>query len=320
MLVVESALAKGSMSRVDMRDPAKVYQPMTLADLEQLTPGFDWQAYLQAVRAPSFRIINVQQPEYMKTTAQVIAAEPLAALKSYLRTHAVNPMTPYLPAPFEQDSFQAVNKTLRGQAEEQARWKRCTVLANKSLSDAVGQDWASETSPQSKADAETIIADTRRALREEIEQLPWLSAEAKQEALKKVDTMREKIGYPSHWRDYSTLRVTSANFVADLHNAQMLNQEDVLSRIGKPVDEGRFFWTTPEADGNYDPSLNYIEFPAGILQPPRYSPTSDVVVNYGALGTFVGHEMASTTKDLFTRSTAIVGLGLPNRIGHTSIK
>ena len=292
VLAVETALAKRSMSRINMRDPAKVYHPMTLADLEQLTPGFDWPAYLRGVRAPSFRIINVQQPEYMETMAQVIAAEPLAALKSYLRIHAVDPMAPYLSTPFEQASFEFVHKTLRGQAEEQPRWKRCTVLTNKSLSDAVGQDWAKRNfSPQSKADAETIIANTRRALREEIEQLAWLSAEAKQEALKKVDTMREKIGYPSHWRDYSALQVTSANFVADLHNAQMLNQEDVLSRIGKPVDEGRFFWTTPEADGNYDPSLNDVEFPAGILQPPRYSPSIDAAVNYGALGTFVGHEM-----------------------------
>ncbi len=292
VLAVETALAKGSMSLVDMRDPAKVYHPMTLTDLEGLTPGFDWPAYLRGLRAPSFRIINVQQPEYMKTMAQVIAAEPLAALKSYLRMHAVNPMAPYLSTPFEQASFEFVNKTLRGQAEEQPRWKRCTELTDKSLSDAVGQDWVKRNfSPQSKADAETIIANLRRALREEIEQLPWLSAEGKQEALKKVDTMRQKIGYPSHWRNYSTLRVTSADFVADLHNAQRLNREDVLSRIGKPVDEGRFFWTTPEADGNYDPSLNDIEFPAGILQPPRYSPLIDAAVNYGALGTFVGHEM-----------------------------
>ncbi len=291
-LIVETALAKGSMSRVDMRDPTKVYHPMTLAVLERLTPGFDWSAYLRGVRAPTFTIINVQQPEYMKTMAQVIAAEPLAAVKSYLRIHAVDPVAPYLSAPFEQATFEFINKTLRGQAEEQPRWKRCTVLTNRSLSDAVGQDWAKRNfSPQSKADAETIIANTRRALREEIQQLPWLSAEAKQEALKKVDTMREKIGYPSHWRDYSALRVTSADFVADLHNAQMLNQEDVLSRIGKPVDEGRFFWTAPEADGNYDPNLNDIEFPAGILQPPRYSPSIDAAVNYGALGTFVGHEM-----------------------------
>jgi putative endopeptidase len=292
VLEVETALAKGSMSRVDMRDPTKTYHPMTLASLKQLSPGFNWQAYLDGVGAPSFTIINVQQPEYIKTMEQVIAAQPLSALKSYLRIHAVDPVAPYLSAAFEQASFEFFNKTLRGQGEEQPRWKRCTVLTNQSLSDAVGQDWVKRNfSPQSKADAEKIIANVRQALREEIEQVSWLSPQARQEALKKVDTMREKIGYPSHWQDYSSLRVTSADFIADLHNAQILNQEDVLSRIGKPVDEGRFYWTSPEADGNYEPSLNDIEFAAGILQPPRYSPSIDAAVNYGGLGTFVGHEM-----------------------------
>ena len=292
VLEVETALAKGSMSRVDMRDPAKTYHPMTLPDLERLTPGFDWHAYLRGVRAPSFSIIDVQEPEYMKTMAKVIAAEPLNALKSYLRIHAIDPVAPYLSAPFERASFQFFNKLLRGQVVEQPRWKRCTLVTNQSLSDAVGQDWVKRNfSPQSKADAEKVIANVRRALREEIEQLPWLSAEAKQEALKKVDSMREKIGYPSHWRDYSGLRVTPANFVADLHNAETLNSQDVLNRIGKPVDESRFYWTAPEADGNYEQSLNDIEFPAGILQPPRYSSSIDDAVNYGGLGTFVGHEM-----------------------------
>lgn len=270
VLYVETALAKGSMSRVEMREPAKVYHPMTLATLEQFTPEFDWPAYLRGVHAPSFTTINVQQPEYMKAMTQVLAAESLPALKGYLRIHAVDPLAPYLSAPFEQASFGFLNETLRGQTEEQPRWKRCTLLTNQSLRDAVGQDWVKRNfSPQSKADAEKIIANVRRALREEIEQLPWLSAEAKQEALTKVDTMREKIGYPSHWRDYAGLRVTSTDFIADLHNAQVLNQIDTLDRIGKPVDEGRFYWTAPEADGNYDPSLNDIEFPAGILQPPR---------------------------------------------------
>ncbi len=292
VLDVETALAKGSMSRVEVREPAKIYHPMTLGNLQQLTPGFDWPAYLHGVHAPSFTTINVQQPEYMKTMAQVLAAEPLPALKSYLRIHVVDPLAPYLSASFEQASFEFFNKTLRGQAEEQPRWKRCTLLTNQSLSDAVGQDWVKRNfSPRSKADAEQIIANVRRALREEIEQLPWLSAEAKQEASNKVDTMREKIGYPSHWRDYAGLRVTSTDFITDLHNAEVLNQTDTLNRIGKPVDEGRFYWTTPEADGNYDPSLNDIEFPAGILQPSRYSPSVDAAVNYGGLGTFVGHEM-----------------------------
>ena len=280
------------MSRADTRDPSKIYHPMRLAELERLTPRFDWPAYLQGMHAPESAMMDVEQPEYMETMAQVIAAKPLAELKSYLRIHAVDPMAPYLSAPFEQASFQFFGRRLRGQEREEPRWKRCTLLTDRSLSDAVGQDWVKRNFPaENKADAEKLIANVRRALREEIDQLSWLSPEAKQEARRKVDFMREKIGYPSHWGDYSGLEVNPTNFVADLHRAQEWNLHDVLNRIGKPVDESRFYWTAPEADGNYDPSLNDIEFPAGILQPPRYSPSIDDAINYGGLGTFVGHEM-----------------------------
>ena len=292
VLEVERALARGSMSRVDMRDPSKTYHPMSLAALERLTPGFRWSAYLAGIHAPPFAVVNVQQPVYMNTMAQVIGTKSIGSLRSYLRLHAVDPVAAYLSAPFEQASFQFFEKSLRGQAEEQPRWKRCTLLTDRTLSDAVGQDWVKRNfSIESKVDAEKVVEHVRRALREEIEQLPWLSPEAKQEALKKVDTMREKIGFPKHWRSYAGLRLTPANFVADLHNAQELNMRDVLNRLGKPVDESRFYWTAPEADGNYDPSLNDIEFPAGILQPPRYSRSIDDAVNYGGLGTLVGHEM-----------------------------
>ena len=137
----------------------------------------------------------------------------------------------------------------------------------------------------------------RQALREEVGQLPWLTASAKEEALRKVDAMRDKIGYPSRWREYRSLRITPADFVADLHNAEVLNQKNMLSRIGKPVDEGLFYWTAPEADGNYDPSLNDIEIDAGLIQPPRYSPSADPALNYGGLGTLIGHELTHGLDD-----------------------
>ncbi len=132
-----------------------------------------------------------------------------------------------------------------------------------------------------------------------------MSAEAKQEVVRKVDTMREKIGYPSHWRDDSALEMTPANFISDLHDAELLNRQYELSRIGKPVDEAIFYWTAPEANGNYNEHLNDIEFPAGILQPPRYSSSADNAVNYGGFGTLVGHEMMHGLDD--------VGLATMNR-------
>ena len=292
VLEVENALARASMSSIDLRDPAKIYHPMKLTELERITPGIAWQAYFHAVGAPPFTVVDVQQPEYIEVMAKVIADEPLSALRSYLRLHAVGPMAPYLSQPFEQASFQLFNKTLRGQAEEQPRWKRCTQLTNHSLRDVVGQDWVKRNfSPQSKADAERLIAHLRLALREELEQLDWLSPEAKREALLKADSIREKIGYPEHWKDYSHVQIASSNFVSDLHQAQLFDLRDRLNRVGKPVDERRFYWTAPEADGNYDPSLNDIEFPAGILQSPFYSRAIDDAVNYGAMGTLIGHEL-----------------------------
>ena len=292
VLQVETALAQASVSRVAMRDPDQVYHPMSLAALQQLSPGFRWPAYFAAVGAPSFPTLNVQQPGYLQTLSQLLTDTPLPVLKSYLRLHAATSIAPYLSTPFAQASFTLFNQTLRGQSVEQPLWKRCTLLTDHSLSDAVGQDWIKRNfSPQSKADVEQIIANVRAAFRQEIQQLPWLSPQARQEALLKIDTMRQKIGYPTHWRDLSAIPVNPTNFVADLHQAQLFAREDLLSRIGKPVDESRFYWTVPQADGNYEEHLNDIEFPAGILQPPYYSATADAAVNYGGIGTLVGHEM-----------------------------
>ncbi len=302
VLDVETALAKDSMSRSDMRDPTKIYHPVTVAALQQIAPDFDWPVYFAGVGAPSFTTLNIEQPRYVATMAKVISAQPLPALKSYLRIHAVNPSAPYLSEPLSTASFHFFNTTLRGQAVEQPRWKRCTQLSDKVLSDAVGRDWVRQNfSPESKAAAAQVIANVRNALRDEIKSLPWMSAEAKQEALRKVDAMREKIGYPSHWRDYSTLKISSADFISDVHNVELLNQQQELRRINRPVDEALFYWTVPEADANYNEHLNDIEFPAGILQSPRYSPSVDPAVNYGGLGTLVGHEMTHGFDDIGSR-------------------
>ncbi len=302
VLTIETALARGSMSRADMRDPDKTYHPTSLAQLGELAPGFRWPTYFASLQAPPFTTINVRQPDYLRTMSQVIAAEPLPALKSYLRIHAVTPVAPYLSTRFEQASFLFFNQTLRGQAVEQARWKRCTVLTNKLLPDAVGQAWVRQNfSPQSKAAVEEIIANVRDAFRTEIDHLSWMSPEAKQEADRKLLTMREKIGYPAHWRSYSHLQITRNDFVSDLHNAELFNDEEEQSHIGQPVDESRFYWTAPEADGNYNEHFNDIEFPAGVLQPPKYSPSGDPAVNYGGIGTFVGHEITHGFDDVGSR-------------------
>ena len=292
VLEIETALAKGSMPRVDLRDPEKVYHPMPAAELKQLTPDFHWQAFFAEVKPPAFSTINVAQPDYLKTMATVIADQPLASLKSYLRFHAVNTVAPYLSQPFDQASFDFFSKTLRGQAVEQARWKRCTALTDRQFGEAVGQDWVKQNfPPQDKASMETLVGNLKQALGADIEQLPWMSAPTKQEAEKKLALFRDKIGYPEHWRDYSAVEVTPGDFVADLHNAQVFNYDYEINHIGKPVNEKEWGMTPPTVNAYYNPPMNDINFPAGILQPPFYSQAADPGVNYGAIGVVIGHEM-----------------------------
>ncbi len=289
---IETALAKGSMARVDMRDPDKVYHPMPAADLNQLTSDFQWKAYFAGVQPPAFSTVNVAQPEYLKTMAAVIADQPLSSLKSYLRLHALDGVAQYLSSPFDQASFNFFNKTLRGQAVEQARWKRCTALTDRQFGEAVGQDWVKQNfPPQDKASMETLVANLKQAWGADIEQLPWMSAATKQQAQDKLALFRDKVGYPDHWRDYSAVQVTPNDFVADLHNAEVFNYDYEVNHIGKPVNEKEWGMTPPTVNAYYNPPMNDINFPAGILQPPFYSQSADPGVNYGAIGVVIGHEM-----------------------------
>ncbi len=292
VLTIETALAQGSMARVDMRDPDKVYHPMAEADLRQLAPGFSWRSFFNGVQPPPFTTVNVAQPDYLKTMAQVIADQPLPALKSYLRFHAVNGVAPYLSAPFDQASFNFFNKTLRGQSVEQARWKRCTALTDSQFGEAVGQDWVKQNfPPENKASMEQLVANLEKTWGADIQQLTWMSPATKTEAEKKLEAFRDKVGYPDRWRDYSAVSVTPTNFVADLHNAELFNYSYRIGHIGRPVDEKEWGMTPPTVNAYYDPPLNDINFPAGILQPPFYSQTIDPAVNYGAIGVVIGHEM-----------------------------
>ena len=197
VLEIETALAKGSMARVDMRDPDKVYHPMTVEALEQLTPDFQWTQYFAAVKPPAFTTINVAQPDYLKTVAQVIADEPLPALKSYLRLHAASGIAPWLSSQFDDAYFDFFGKTLTGQAEQKARWKRCTALTDRAFGESVGQDWVKENfPPQDKASMEQLVANLKAALGDDIAQLSWMSDATKAEALKKLGTFRDKVGVP----------------------------------------------------------------------------------------------------------------------------
>jgi putative endopeptidase len=305
VLTIETALAKGSMPRVDMRDPDNVYHPMTVDELKAATPEFDWTTYIEELHAPSFTTVNVAQPEFLKTMNAVIAEQSLPALKSYLRFQAVNPQATQLSAAFDDAHFAFFNKTLQGQAVQTARWKRCTAMTDRELGEAVGQDWVKQNfPPAAKENMEKLVAALKTALGDDIQQLPWMSPDTKKQAEVKLEAFRQKIGYPDKWRDYSKVEVKRDDLVGNLHRASLFNYEYELNHIGKPVDEKEWGMTPPTVNAYYDPAMNDINFPAGILQPPFYQFSIDPAVNFGAIGVVIGHEMTHGFDDEGSRYDA----------------
>jgi len=292
VLEIETALAKGATPRVELRDPDKRYHVMTFAELDQLDPGFNWAAYFAGVKAPKQDTLNVGQPDFFKAENQVIADQSLEALKVYLKFHVINGVAAWLSQPYEDASFEFFQKTLQGQAEQTARWKRCTAATDRALGEAVGQDWVKENfPPQAKQNMEQLVAALKKALGEDIQALPWMSADTKTEAEAKLAAFRQKIGYPDKWRDYSKFRVTRTDFVEDLDHSAAFEFNYELNKVGKPVDEKEWGMTPPTVNAYYDPPMNDINFPAGILQPPFYDFSKDPAVNFGGIGVVIGHEM-----------------------------
>jgi putative endopeptidase len=292
ILSVETALAKGATPRVELRNPDKRYHIMTLTALDQLEPNFDWSGYFAGIEAPKVSTVNVGQPDFFTAENQLLSDTSLDALKAYLKFHVINGVAPWLSKPFDDASFEFFQKTLQGQAEETARWKRCTAVTDRALGEAVGQDWVKENfPPQAKQNMEQLVAALRKALASDIQALPWMSDDTKKQAEAKLDAFRQKIGYPDKWRDYSKFEVTRTNFVEDLDHSAAFEFDFELNKVGKPVDEKEWGMSPPTVNAYYNPPQNDINFPAGILQPPFYDFSKDPAVNFGGIGVVIGHEM-----------------------------
>ncbi len=292
VMAIETALAQGSMPRVDRRTPANVYHITTVAQLDQLTPDFSWTTYLASKGESSLRSVNVGEPEYFRTMDQQIATADPEALKSYLRWQVLHRYAPLLSEPFAVENFNFFNATLVGQKEQTPRWKRCTASTDRALGEAVGQDWVKQNfPPAAKENMEKLVAALERALDEDIKQLDWMSDATKVEAKKKLDAFRDKVGYPEKWRDYTRLEVKRDDPIGNLERVTEFNDQRELSKIGKPVDEKEWHMTPPTVNAYYNPAMNDINFPAGILQPPFYDFKMDPAVNFGGIGVVIGHEM-----------------------------
>jgi len=289
---LETALAKGSMTRVERRDPASLYHKMTRAELQALTPSFDWNAYLAGVGLAGAQSLNVVAPEFFKTLEQELKSQPVDAWKTYLRWHLLHCNARYLPAAFVNADFDFFSKTMGGQKELQPRWKRCVRLVDRDLGEALGQIYVEKTfGPDGKQRTLKMVQEIEQAMERDIHQLPWMSEATKQQALDKLHLIRNKIGYPDRWRDYSSIAVRREDALSNVQRSVAFEFHRQLSKIGKPIDRGEWQITPATVNAYYNPQMNDINFPAGILQPPFFDKKIDDAVNYGDIGGIIGHEL-----------------------------
>jgi len=289
---LETALAKASMSRVEMRDPHAVWHKMTLPQLKELAPGWAWEAYFRQRNAPEFASINVSQPDFFKETNRLLTATPQKDWKTYLRWHVLHASATQLSEPFVQENFNFYGTKLSGTKQLQPRWKRCSQSVNRNLGEALGQVYVEKYfPPEAKAHARVMVMNLIGALKSDIPALGWMGADTKKAALEKLEAFQIKIGYPDKWRDYSALPVDKGSYLANERRAMAFENARDLNKIGKPVDRAEWQMTPPTVNAYYDATMNEIVFPAGILQPPFYDPKADDALNYGGMGAAIGHEI-----------------------------
>ena len=292
VMKIETELAKASTSRTDLRTPENRYHIYTVADFQKMTPNFDFGTYFKDVKVGHFDTLNVATPNYFKAVNDLIATEPVDAWKSYFRWHLIHGSTMDLPKAFYDENFAFFGKTLAGQKEPTPRWKECTAATDRAMGEAVGQDWVKQNfPPAAKASMDKLVAALEKALGEDIKTLPWMSEPTKKAAAEKLALIRNKIGYPEKWRDYTALKVERNDPLGNMQRAALFARDWNLSHLGKPVDEKEWHMTPPTVNAYYSPSMNDINFPAGILQPPFFDFTIDPAVNFGGIGVVIGHEM-----------------------------
>jgi endothelin-converting enzyme/putative endopeptidase len=295
---METAMAKASWTRVERRDPYKLKNKMKISDLGQLTPNFDWSAYFRESQYPKFEIVNVDAPNFYKQVNTLISSESLANWQTYLRFHVADQYSPFLSSSFAQENFEFYRKYLRGAKEQEPRWRRCVQFTDYNLSEALGQAYVRKVfSPELKESTLDMVKRIEAAMAERIDRLDWMSPETKQQALVKLAGIRNKIGYPDKWRDYSSVKIAQDDFAGNIRRAGEFELHRQINKIGQPVDHGEWDISAPTVDAYYNPQMNDINFPAGVLQPPLYDAKMDAAPNYGDTGGTVGHELTHAFDD-----------------------
>ncbi|MBK9141120.1 MAG: M13 family metallopeptidase [Candidatus Melainabacteria bacterium] len=289
---IETALAKASMGKVELRDPANITNRMTVDDFVAMVPNLAMRRYFQKLETPAFEDINVMQPKFFAALNELIASEPLRDIKAYMRWHVVHGAASLLSSDFVNENFQFYSKELTGTKELEPRWKRAVSLTSGALGEAIGQVYVARYfPPEAKARMLELVANIQEALRETLEEVDWMSDETRANALDKLAAFEAMIGYPDKWKDYSNLEIDRESLVGNMFRAARFGARRNLARIGQPVDRTEWGMTPQTVNAYYSPLRNQIVFPAAILQPPFFDFEADDAANYGGIGVVIGHEI-----------------------------
>ena len=292
ILAFETKLAEASMTNTERRDPEAVYHPQSLSTFEASIAPVHFEPFLEAIHSPKLDSIVNANPKFFPAMVAAIRAADIETLRAYLRFHTLDTFSSNLPKNFDDEAFNFYGRELEGQPQQRARWKRCSSAVDGSLGEALGQVYVEQYfAGDSKSKTLQMVHDIEAAMDKDIDTLDWMSPATRVRAKEKLHAVADKIGYPDHWRDYSKLIVSPTNPLANAENATAFENDRELNKIGKPVDKLEWGMTPPTVNAYYNPSMNDINFPAGILQPAFYDPKADLAVNYGHIGAVIGHEL-----------------------------
>ncbi|MGQ0505435.1 MAG: M13 family metallopeptidase [Myxococcaceae bacterium] len=292
VLRLETELAKASLTRVERRDPYKVFHKMDRAKAKALAPKFDWDAYFAAVGVPDTKVLNVSQPKFFTQVGTLLGREPLANWKTYLRWQLVTAHAESLSAKFVDQDFDFYQRYLRGAQTISPRWKRCVRFVDRDLGEALGEAFVRRNFPrQTRERAKIMVAAIQAEMAKDLGSLDWMSDVTRKQALAKLNTMANKIGHPDKWRDYSSVSISRDDFFGNVTRAAHFESKRQLGKIGKPIDRGEWFTTPQTVNAFYNPQMNDMNFTAAVLQPPLFDAKLDDAPNYGNTGGTVGHEL-----------------------------
>ncbi len=291
VMKLETALAQDSQDVTSRRDPATQYHLMTRAEMSALAPAFAWNAYLPVVHADQQKF-NVVAPDFFRGMGKLLSRLSFDDWKTYLTFHLISTNANILSKPIDEAHFDFYSRTLAGQKEQRPRWKRCVAMTDNELGEALGQAYVDRMfGAEGKDRTLRMVRDIESAMEQDLKSVEWMSPETKKLAYEKLHAVANKIGYPDKWRDYSKFEVLPNDLVGNTIRGREFESDRQMAKVGQPVDKMEWLMSPPTVNAYYDPQMNNINFPAGILQPPFYGPTAPEPMNYGGMGAVVGHEL-----------------------------